>query len=146
MASGRREERATVLIKDPANPKGPRIRVLRNPRGTPTGDSLYLHRTMDLRTEQRASLLAYGFLRGRRYAQVEPPCTCVMSCGHVGPDMSHVGDIAARFGRLPKDKARAAVLAWWRGEAPGQTAAPVSTRGAPGQYADVGVTSPAMLR
>lgn len=29
------------------------------------------HRTIDVRTEARASLIAYGFLRGKRYRQIE---------------------------------------------------------------------------
>ena len=35
--------------------------------------SLHLHRTIDVRVETRAALLAYGFLRGRKYSQVETP-------------------------------------------------------------------------
>lgn len=35
-------------------------------------EQLYRHRTVDVRREQRASLLAYAFLRGRPLAAVEP--------------------------------------------------------------------------
>lgn len=34
--------------------------------------SLHFHRIYDVRKESRAALLAYGFLRGRAYRQVEP--------------------------------------------------------------------------
>lgn len=34
-------------------------------------ESLYLHRTKDVRWEQRATLLAYAFIRGRPYKEVE---------------------------------------------------------------------------
>lgn len=39
------------------------------PSETRTG--LYLHRVRDVRSEARAALLAYGFLRGRPYAALE---------------------------------------------------------------------------
>jgi len=35
-------------------------------------EQLYRHRTVDVRREQRASLLAYAFLRGRPLSAVEP--------------------------------------------------------------------------
>ena len=35
-------------------------------------ESLYLHRTIDVRKETRATLLLYSFLRGTPYSKVEP--------------------------------------------------------------------------
>lgn len=35
---------------------------------------LHTHRTYDVRNETRAALLAYAFLRKRRYRQIEPTC------------------------------------------------------------------------
>ena len=37
-------------------------------------ESLYLHRTGIVRREARYTLLAYGFLRGKSYAQLEAKC------------------------------------------------------------------------
>ena len=33
---------------------------------------LFIHRTVDIRIEARATLLAYAYLRGREYLSVEP--------------------------------------------------------------------------
>lgn len=43
----------------------------RRARGT-LRDELHNHRVITVRQEQRATLLAYGFLRGRTLAQIEP--------------------------------------------------------------------------
>ena len=37
-------------------------------------DELHRHRTWDVRREARASCLAYGFIRGRSYSQMEARC------------------------------------------------------------------------
>jgi len=52
--------------------------------------SLREHRKGIVRTVARENLLAYGFLRGRSYAQMEP------SCGE-SPDFDAVKRIAKRF-------------------------------------------------
>jgi len=54
-------------------------RAFRHPKNTdPNAKSTYLglryHRTFDVRREARASLLAYAFLRGRKYRDVEEHC------------------------------------------------------------------------
>jgi hypothetical protein len=36
--------------------------------------SLNRHRTWDVRNEARATLIAYGYLRGRKFSEVEPLC------------------------------------------------------------------------
>lgn len=48
-------------------------RKLPGPHATRTG--LHLHRVNEVRREARAALLAYGFLRGRWYEQIEGPGT-----------------------------------------------------------------------
>lgn len=61
--------------------------------------SLRQHR-LGLRAEQRAALLAYGFLRGRAYRQIEPktlydtPPYC-----RKGPNWTRVADIVLKFGK-----------------------------------------------
>lgn len=50
------------------------------------------HRIGVVRRESRAALLAYGFLRGRAYATIEP-------AGSTPPDWKKVSEIAARFAR-----------------------------------------------
>lgn len=51
------------------------------------------HRIIDVRREARASYLAYGFLRGRTYKQLEAKT-------YTQPDWVKVADIVRRFGEL----------------------------------------------
>lgn len=80
---------------------------------------LHLHRVNNVRGEARASLLAYGFLRGRSYAAVEDAKS---------PDsfqrqhaMEKAAAIASRFGGVPVSKN--AMLAWLTASQPLQAAA-----------------------
>ena len=59
------------------------------PSGVRTG--LRLHRINDVRSEARAALLAYGFIRGRRYAVLE-------NQGTKGVPLRRVATLAARYG------------------------------------------------
>lgn len=54
--------------------------------------SLHAHRILDVRGEQRASLLAYAFIRGREYASVEGRC-------RAQPDWGRVQRLVGKFGR-----------------------------------------------
>lgn len=54
---------------------------------------LRYHRVFDVRREARASCLAYGFLRGRAYKQLEAKA-------YTQPDWAKVADIVRRFGNL----------------------------------------------
>ncbi len=65
--------------------------------GHPMRISLWDHRVKAVRNEARAALLAYGFLRGRTYRQVEPHGTPPVAI------LVRAKDIAYRF--LVKDKA-----------------------------------------
>lgn len=49
------------------------------------------HRTVDVRDETRAALLAYGFLRGKKYRELEPNALSE-------PDWGRVFAIARKFG------------------------------------------------
>jgi hypothetical protein len=65
---------------------------------------LHEHRIHEVRSEARAALLAYGYLRGRRYAQLEAPI------GNDAPnrrqtnaiDWIKVAKLVAKFGPNPK--------------------------------------------
>lgn len=63
--------------------------------------SLRSHRTNEVRREQRAAMLAYGFIRGRTYRQVEK-CGKVSGIRHQNhPDWNRVRQLAEKFGGLP---------------------------------------------
>ena len=69
--------------------------------------SLRTHRVCDVRREQRSSLLAYGFLRGRPYASIEKPAATNP------PDWVRVRKIASKFhGWYWLDTDTAALDAW----------------------------------
>ena len=73
-------------------------------------ESLRRHRTEDVRREQRASLLAYAFLRGRSYAATEPK-------PRVPPRMGRIVELVHVFlgaGRSSKQEVANAVQAWLR--------------------------------
>lgn len=61
------------------------------PGDSPTRLSLYQHRTQDVRQESRSACLAYGFLRGRTYAQMEAWC-------YAGPDWKRIESLITKFG------------------------------------------------
>ena len=53
--------------------------------------SLHLHRTGVVREEARAALIAYGFIRGKKFSAIEPRAKSL-------PSISRVEEIALRFG------------------------------------------------
>ncbi len=54
-------------------------------------DTLIRHRCVEVRSEARHSLLAYGFLRGTQYQVMERTC-------HQGPDWERVARLVGSFG------------------------------------------------
>lgn len=77
--------------------------------------SLRHHRLYEVRTECRAALLAYGYLRGRTYKQIE-------NKSHDGspPNMARVAELVRKFGRfkdihVPENRKALndAVFAWF---------------------------------
>ena len=66
---------------------------------------LYSHRIFPLRREARSSFLAYGFLRGREYLQIEQP-------NSREPNWNRVRDIVARFGNMDKRVAAQKLAEW----------------------------------
>jgi hypothetical protein len=81
-----------------------------NPQAAPSlhdeFDALHRHRTYDVRTEMRATLLAYAMLRQRPYAKIEPP-------GARKAPVAKVADLVQRFGAgLGPNQAMAEVRAW----------------------------------
>ena len=71
--------------------------------------SLRTHRVCAVRREQRSSLLAYGFLRGRPYAAIETPAATNP------PDWARVKKIASRFNGHWLDTDKSALDAWAAG-------------------------------
>jgi hypothetical protein len=78
--------------------------------------SLYRHRTVDVRQEARHALLAYGFIRGRSYAQLESNLHAnTLRC----LEWSRVARIVRKFapeklsGTSKEDDTRE-LSAWWR--------------------------------
>lgn len=63
----------------------------KRPRNAPWRERLYLHRILVVRREARATAIAYAYLRGRRYAQLEATC-------HEPPDWSRVRTMVRRYG------------------------------------------------
>ena len=54
-------------------------------------DTLIMHRCVEVRSEARHSLLAYGFLRGTLYQAMERKC-------HEGPSWERVARLVGSFG------------------------------------------------
>lgn len=87
---------------------------LRLPGPARLRQELHTHRTCDVRAEQRASLLAYAFLRGRTRGACEPKCAAE-------PDWQRVLRLVEKFGPvLPTEskKQTADRLAAWVAGAP----------------------------
>jgi hypothetical protein len=112
----RKEERATVRVRVEDGQQPPRYEIrLKNPRGSSLGDDLYLHRTLDVRNEQRATLIAYGFLRGVPYRAVEPDGRRGHERG--GPNWKRVWDMVLKYGpytlaKESRNTAWADIVAW----------------------------------
>lgn len=68
-----------------------RLEELRAVGGSQLQQELYLHRIRDVRGEQRSSLLAYAFLRGKTRASCEPKCS-------TEPDWARVLKLVEKFG------------------------------------------------
>lgn len=66
---------------------------------------LNAHRVTELRREARAALLAYAFIRGKAWRDVEPTNNPLRK----GPDWDRVGDMVKRFGGYGRN---AELLAW----------------------------------
>ena len=58
---------------------------------------LHHHRTYDVRNEARSAQLAYGYLRGRKYRQLEAKC-------YIAPNRERIRDLIYKYG-VAKDKA-----------------------------------------
>lgn len=74
---------------------------------------LNYHRRVEVRKEARAACLAYGFLRGRAFKQIE--CS-----SHTAPEWGRVVALVRKYGPLG---AHEQVKAWWQKPEPAQKAA-----------------------
>jgi len=80
-----------------------------------TWGGLNTHR-LQLRVEQRAAFLAYGYLRGRAYRQIEQaPCYLKAPFCRPGPSWSRVQDLVLKYGPDKDKKALWDKLVAWRG-------------------------------
>lgn len=66
---------------------------------------LHLHRVNEVRREARVALLAYGFIRGRTYQQIESN-----TCPWIAPDWTRVAVLASRYGSAKVTKET--LVAW----------------------------------
>jgi hypothetical protein len=94
-----------------------RLRSSNAPCRHKVGDRiLYLelkaHRRGVVRDEARASLLAYGFLRGRAYRQLERKTHDEWDVVGAKTRWEKVAGMVTRFGKVPKDDAVTRLKAW----------------------------------
>ena len=105
--------------------KGPDGKIYK--RRVVTGDTIFwglrTHRTEELRLEARATYLAYAFLRGTPYAQVEenPHWKRATRSKHP-PSWPRIAELVVKYGpvghntKLAKESAEGAIKAWVEGE------------------------------
>lgn len=68
-------------------------------------EGLYLHRVKDVRRESRSANIAYGFVRGRRYDQIE-------RFSWTQPDWNRVKRLATKYTDKPIEETEAQFDAW----------------------------------
>lgn len=84
----------------------------------PKAEKYHRHRIDVVRTEARATHLAYGFLRNRTYGQVE-------SGSHKTVPYERVAKLVSRYGGLQyRDVTAETIKAWVKASMPGGDAAP----------------------
>lgn len=85
-------------------------RIIRLEEQRSAGDlrnKLHAHRVTAVRRAARLTHLAYGFIRGRRYRQIEPACD-------IEPDWKEVGKMVKKYGLIDFDET-------WTQESPAVT-------------------------
>jgi hypothetical protein len=95
----RKEEHRRHFRRSPGSNRTTRI----NPDDVFFG--LYRHRVGELRTEARAAQLAYGYLRGREYTQLEAKCDA--------PPIDRVTYLAKKYGPTMDKTLLAERIATW---------------------------------
>lgn len=77
---------------------------------------LHRHRIFDVRQESRVAFIAYGFLRGRAYKEIENnPHWLVEPHDRPKPDFNRVVDLILKFGpalKMPRDIIKNQVAEW----------------------------------
>jgi hypothetical protein len=53
---------------------------------------------MDVRSESRSALIAYGFLKGKQYHQIEQPAVGKRKGRRPPPDWNRIAQIAVKYG------------------------------------------------
>jgi hypothetical protein len=96
----------------------------RHPGESYNRTSLYLHRIGIVRSEARAALLAYGYLRGKRYAQLEAKC-------HTPPDAKRTLSLINKYAGCAEPALTAEQFQeWHENNAPGRERKTVTQRAA----------------
>lgn len=89
-------------------------------------NAIHNHRVVDVRRAQRATLVAYGYLRGKAYRQIEPKTRWdVAPYDRPGPDWNKVENMCVTYGPYEasqKAELRAKITRW-RLEPPPQSKA-----------------------
>jgi hypothetical protein len=73
----------------------------------PVYERLHQHRVVDVRKEARATIVAYGFLNGLAYHEIE-------SASYEEPDWTRVSAMVAKYGTEGTIAERATALKEWR--------------------------------
>ena len=96
----RRTTVSTIFLKIKLKTLAAEARIIRRQekktkgtRHNATRESLYLHRTGDMRKEARATHLAYGYLRGRKLSEIENKF-------YTEPDWERVERMVRKYGTL----------------------------------------------
>jgi hypothetical protein len=71
-------------------------------------EQLHRHRVWDVRREARSAQLAYGYLRGRTYRQLE-------SSARTEPDFARIGKLVSKYGGRAIEKANNELMEWYSG-------------------------------
>jgi hypothetical protein len=82
--------------------------IIKGKKNHPIRMGLKAHRKNEVRTEQRSALLAYAFLRGQKYKQLEANC-------YTTPNWLRVADLATKYGSNSDRKAVYEEIRVWRG-------------------------------
>lgn len=88
------------MLKVKAKSLAAEARIIRNAEQRASGvirDELSFHRTVPLRSEARATALAYGFVKGRTYSQME-------AISYTPPNWTKIKTMMTKYGQVAMTK------------------------------------------
>lgn len=100
---------STTYLKIKIKSLAAEARIIRFEERRSAGDvraGLHQHRVLDVRREQRAALLAYGYLRKRSYRRIE-------SASSARPATQRIVDLVRKYGPLAERQQVADEIAAW---------------------------------